>query len=158
MMMPADGDDLAAAARIVDMGYPTVAPVLRDMMKWMRVANSPVADTFAGFFARLGEPALAAIAEGLRRDNSWLKHRIFTVILPKWSPNVVAQLRGVLAVTATHPDAYDNDVRSVALLVKLHLADGDWLKSWVDFKRKRWGVRDELLKQVEKQLGVDKME
>jgi hypothetical protein len=46
-MMPTDGEDILAATRIVDLGYPAIAPVLRDMMKWMRVAESPVADSLA---------------------------------------------------------------------------------------------------------------
>lgn len=151
-IMPANGQDVSAARRIVELAYPTVAPVLGDMMKWMRVADSPVADVFAAFFAKLGDPSLAVIAEGLRKDNCWLRHQILTIVLPNWSDSAVGRLRDVLSMIATHPDAYDNDIRSVAVLVKLQLVDRGWLRDWVRFKRERWQVRDGLLKEVEKEL------
>ncbi len=68
-MMPSNGDDLEGAGRIVELGYPAVKPIMRDMVGWMRVAESPVADTFAAFFGRLGEPAVPAIQAGLDGSN-----------------------------------------------------------------------------------------
>ena len=151
-MLPASGDDLAAAMRIVEMGYPAVGPVMRDMVRWMRVAESPVADAFAAFFGRLGEPAVDVIAEGLLRENSELRHRIFCQVLPEWPPEVIGQLTNTLTMVATQPDAHDNDVRSVALLVKHLLADPEWLRGWVQFKEERLAVRNELLMQAKREL------
>ncbi len=152
-MMPANGDDVPAATGVVELGYPAVAPVMRDMVRWMRVAESRVADTFAAFFGRLGAPAVAVIAEGLRKDDCCMKHRIFTMVLPHWPPEVVSQLTSVLAMTATHPDASDNDLRAMAILAELRLADPQWLKEWLKFKKDRMSIRDEILRQVEKQLA-----
>ncbi len=153
-LMPANGDDVAAATAVVELGYPAVAPVMRDMVRWMRVAESSVADTFARFFAEVGAPAVNGIAEGLMRGNCWLRHRVFCQILPKWSPELIRQLTNVLTVIATQPDAYDNDLRSVAVLAKHRLADHEWLKKWVAFKKERMATRNELLTQVEEQLTV----
>ena len=152
-MMPTNGDDLPAAKRIVDMGYPAVAPVMRDMVRWLRVAKSPVADEFAVFFARVGAPAVGVIAEGLRKDNCWLKHRILTAILPEWPVEAIRQLSGDLSMAATHPDAYDNDLHCVAILAQHQLADLKWLKDWISFKKERWTVRSCLLVEVEEQLN-----
>jgi len=46
-MMPANADDISAAERIIEIGHPEIAPVMRDMVIAMRVAKSPVADAFA---------------------------------------------------------------------------------------------------------------
>jgi hypothetical protein len=151
-VMPANGDDLPAANRIVETGHPTVVPVMRDMVRWMRVAQSPVADTFAQFFGALGAPAVNVIAEGLLRENCWLRHRVFSQILPKWPPEVIRQLTNVLTVIATQPDAYDNDLRSVAVLTKYRLADPEWLKEWITFKKEGMAARHQLLLEVEEQL------
>ena len=151
-MLPATGDDLAAATRIVEMGYPAVGPVMRDMVRWMRVAESPVADAFAAFFGRLGEPAVAVIAEGLFRENACLRHRIFCQVLPEWPPEVIRQLTNTLTMVATQPDAYDNDIRSVALLIKHLLTDPEWLRGWVQFKEERLAVKNELLMQAKREL------
>lgn len=81
-MMPANADDMAAAERIIEMGYPEIVPVMRDMVNTMRVAESPVADVFAAYFGRLGQAAVQAIGQGLMKENCWLRLRIFTVVLP----------------------------------------------------------------------------
>jgi hypothetical protein len=151
-LMPVTGDDLLAARRIVEMGYPAVAPVMRDMVRWMRVAESPVADTFAAFFGQLGQSAVSAIAEGLMRENCWLRHRIFTQILPKWPADVLRGLTNMLTMVATQPDAYDNDLLCVAVLIQHRLADLEWVRQWITFKKERWAVRNDLLIKVEEEL------
>jgi len=150
--MPENADDITAADRIIEIGYPEIAPVMRDMVGTMRVAKSPVADAFAAYFGRLGPAAVQAIGQGLMKENCWLRHRIFTVVLPQWSKDVVAQLRDHLTMVATHPDAYDNDLLCVQLLLHHRLADTAWLGQWIAFKRERWAVRNELLLAVENEL------
>ncbi len=149
-MMPANANDVAAAERIIEIGHPEITPVMRDMVNTMRVAKSPVADAFAAYFGRLGQAAVQAIGQGLTKENCWLRHRIFTVVLPQWPEEVVAQLRNLLTMVATHPDAYDNDLLCVQLLIQHRLADPAWLGQWLAFKRERWTVRNELLLTVEK--------
>jgi hypothetical protein len=152
LMMPANAADLSAAMRVIEVGYPTIAPVMRDMVRWMRVAESPVADAFAAFFGCLGVAAVGVIGEGLRKDNCWLKHRIFTKILPAWPADAVRPLTNDLTMTATHPDAYDNDLRSMVVLIQHRLADPKWLREWLSFKKERLAARSTLLIGVEEQL------
>lgn len=152
-LMPANADDVAAAIAVVQLGHGAVAPVMRDMVRWMRVGESAVADTFAQFLAEVGAPAVNVVAEGLMRENCWLRHRAFCQILPKWPPELIRQLSNVLTMIATQPDAYDNDLRSVAVLAKHRLADQEWLKKWVAFKKERMATRSDLLSQVEQQLS-----
>jgi hypothetical protein len=151
--MPTNAEDVATANAVVALGHPVVAPVMPDMVRWMRVAESPVADTFARFFAEVGAPAVSVILEGLMRENCWLRHRAFCQILPKWPPDLIPQLRDVLTMVATQPDAYDNDLRSIAILTEHRLAEADWLKEWVAFKKGRMATRSDLLRQVERQLS-----
>ena len=151
-LMPMNGDDLPAAKRMVELGYPAVAPVMRDMVRWMRVAQSPVANTFAEFFGDLGAPAVNVISEGLQRKNCGLRHKVFCQILPKWPPETIQQLTIVLNMLATQPDAHDNDLRSVSILAKYRLADPEWLKQWLTFKKERMAARNELLIEVEEQV------
>jgi len=55
-------------------------------------------------------------------------------------------------MVATHPDAYDNDLRCVQILIRHRLADPAWIGQWLVFKRERWTVRNRLLLTVEKAL------
>lgn len=103
--MPVNGDDLPAATALVELGVPAMAPILRDMVRWMRLAESPVADAFADYFAKVGAPALDVVAEGLMRENGWFRHRAFSRILPHSPPELIGRLRDVLSFIATQPDA-----------------------------------------------------
>lgn len=144
-LLPQDGTDLDAAKEIIALGYPMVDPVLPDIVRFLRLADSQVADAFADFLTSIGEAALPAIAKALGKENCWLRHRVFCTILPRWPNASLAKLRDVLALIATQPDAYDNDVRCVELLAMRGLADPQWLREWLGFKRVRWEERMELL-------------
>lgn len=147
-LMPRDASDMEGARRIVDLGYPAVEPVHRDMIQAMRVAESPVADAFADYFADVGASAAPAVAEGLHRENCWLRHRLFTRVLPSWSDSALSGLRNILTMVATQPDAYDNDLRCVGLLAERGLVDPDWLGQWLEFKHDRMEERDRLINRV----------
>lgn len=151
-MMPKNAHDIVAAECIIAIGHPAIALVMRDMVNTMRVAESPVADAFAAYFGQLGQAAVQPIGQGLMKENCWLRHRIFTIVLPQWPKEVVVQLRDILTMVATHPDAYDNDLRCVQLLIRHRLADPTWLGQWIAFKRERWNARNELLLTVEQEL------
>lgn len=160
LLMPKNAADLEGANRIIGLGYPIIEPVHKDMVYSMRVAESPVADAFAAYFADVGESASPAIAEGLHRENCWLRHRLFTIVFPAWTDTALAGLRNILTMVATHPDAYDNDVRCVGLLAERGLADPAWLADWLEFKKERMSERDRLIKIVsakieEAQQAVD---
>lgn len=152
-LMPENAEDVAAASAVVSLGHPTVTPIMDEMVRWMRVSESPVADTFARFLEELGAPAVKVIADGLMRENCWLRHRVFCQILPKWPTELIGQLTMVLTMVATQPDAYDNDLRSILVLARHDLAEKKWLKEWADFKRDIMTKRSDLMLQVEQQLG-----
>lgn len=147
-LMPRNTSDLEGARRILDLGYPVIEPVHRDMIQSMCVAESPVADSFAGYFAKVGALASLVVAKGLHRENCWLRHRLFTLVFPSWSDSALSQLQDVLTMVATQPDAYDNDVRCVGLLAERRLADSDWLSQWLKFKQDRMKERARLIARV----------
>lgn len=144
-LLPRDGTDLDAAKEFIALGYPMVDPALPEIMRFLRLADSSVADAFAEFVAGIGEAALPAIAKALGRENCWLRHRVFCKILPRWPDASLGKLRNVLTLIATQPDAYDNDVRCMELLAMRGLTDPQWLQGWLNFKRVRWEERKELL-------------
>jgi hypothetical protein len=148
LLMPKNAADIEGANQIIELGYPIIVPVHKDMVYSMRVAESPVADAFADYFAEVGESASSAIAEGLHRENCWLRHRLFTRVFPAWPDAALAGLRNILTMVVTHPDAYDNDVRCVGLLAERGLADPSWLADWLEFKKERMSERDRLIKIV----------
>lgn len=155
-LLPRDGTDLDGAKKFIALGYPMVDPALPEIMRFLRLADSPVADAFTEFVAEIGEAALPTLAKALGRENCWLRHRVFCKILPHWSDASLGKLRDVLALIATQPDAYDNDVRCVELLAMRGLADPQWLRDWLNFKRARWEERKELLHRAAEALDKAK--
>jgi hypothetical protein len=145
-LMPRNGNDVDGAEHILALGYPAIAPVLPDIVRWLRVAESPVADAFADLLADLGDPAIEAVAwHGLRPDNCWARHRILCRVLPRWSDSALQRITFMLSTTATQPDAYDNDLRAIEILADRGLADPKWLAGWLEFKQGRLDARVALL-------------
>lgn len=148
-LMPRDGQDLVGAERIVALGHPAIDPVLPDIVRWLRVADSPVADAFADLLAGLGTPAAEAIAwHGLHPDNCWARHRILCRVLPSWPDEALRAISFMLTTTATQPDAYDNDLRAVEVLAIRGLAEPEWLAGWLTFQQERLDARVALLARV----------
>ncbi len=151
-LMPVDKEDVAAASQIVKIGFPTVTPVVKDMIRSMQVADSPVADVFASFFSKLGEQAVGAITEGLWQQNCVLRHTIIANVVSKWSLEAVRQIAGVLTMIATQPDDCNNDLCAILILLQHDLVDLQWVGGWVAFKKERWADRNDLLLRIEKAL------
>ena len=141
-LLPRNGDDLEAAKRIMALGHPMVVPALTEIVQFMRVAESKVADAFADFIATIEDSAVSTLGQELGRENCWLRHRVFCIILPRWKLESLLRLRNVLTMIATQPDAYDNDLRCVELLAAKGLADLKWLQDWVELKDQRWQERN----------------
>lgn len=148
-LMPVNGQDVEGARRIIELGFPTVGPILRDLMKLMRIFDSPVADLLAHFFARLGEPAAEVIGEGLLSKQILLKQRILLTVLPEWPAEAIALVRQELATVAAHQDLCDNDLRSMVLLASHRLVDRKWLNEFLRTKRRFMSERRLLLHEVE---------
>lgn len=148
-LMPKNKSDSKAAEAIVRMGYPVVSPVLRDMLLWLRVANSSVADIFAAFFAQLRPPAVELIGKHLGTKSEFLRNRILVDILQKWPRETVQQLAANLTALATHPDVFNNDIECFRLLLKHDLADEKWMNEWVRFRKEQAADRLALFTQLE---------
>jgi hypothetical protein len=154
LWMPRDSNDVEGAHRIVALGYPAVEPVLRDIVHHLRVAQSPVAEVFAAFLSTLSRRAAPAVLEGLRKENCWLRHRLFEEVFPNWPREAIEAIQPELAMVATQPDAYDNDIRCIKLLASHGLLDLSWLSGWLDFKKDTLDERSRLLDEA--RLMVDK--
>jgi hypothetical protein len=57
-LLPLDKNDLDAVKRLVDAGYPSVEPILADLVMWIRDPEWPVCNPMAAFLAQIGAPAV----------------------------------------------------------------------------------------------------
>jgi hypothetical protein len=59
---------------LISLGYPAVAPVLPDLLEWLRDGNWPVSHPMGEFLASLPEPMAPLIWDVLRgTDDIWIR-------------------------------------------------------------------------------------
>ena len=135
-LLPADKNDLVAVDALIARGYPTVDPILLDILKWIRQPQWPVADPLAKFLLSLGPALLPHIHRifSSSRDEQW-KAEILRTIVQYWPADQVAELTSYLTVLATHGQSWGVDLISLRLLAHHRLAEREWIARWLDFKR-----------------------
>lgn len=148
-LMPKNSDDSEAAKAIVQLGYPMVNPVLRDMLLCLKVHNSPVADIFALFFAQISPQPVDLIAKHIGSSSGQLRNRILVDILPSWPKEAVLALSFNLTMLATHADLWNNDIECFRLVVKHALAEASWVKQWIQSRREQAVDRVRLFNELE---------
>ena len=144
--IPHDAQDIENARHIIRLGYPAIAPVMRDLFGLMRVSDSPAADLIAEYFRTLGKAISDDLLKALSKESCWIRHRILSTIIPGWSAEDIETLKVELCCVATQPDAYDNDIHALLLIRKHGLADDKWIAQWTSFKRERLESREKLLR------------
>lgn len=152
--MPKDKADAEAAHAIVQLGFPTIEPVLRDMLLWLRAYDSPVADIFATFFAQFSPQPVDLIAKHIGTHSETLRNRILVDILQAWPREAVEQLSTNLITLATHPDMSNNDIACFRLILKHELAEKQWVRQWLNFRKGQASERVHLFEELEDLLRI----
>jgi hypothetical protein len=145
-LLPRDKDDAEGAGALAALGYPTVEPVLPQMLDWLKSNGSPVELVMRNFFVTLGVHGVPVVQRALASRHDGLKYSVVMNIVAKWPAEAIAALKVQLQALATGSGFYGTDLIALRLLVEHHLADPAWLKEWAQFKTKR--LR-ELLSQAE---------
>jgi len=149
--MPKNKSDSAAANAIVELGYPVVEPVMRDMLLWLRVYKSPVADIFVKFFAEVTTQPVDLIAKHIGTHSQTLRNRILVDVLPLWPYEAIQPLSQYLKTLATHPDISNNDLACFKLILKHNLADRKWVRQWLEFRKEQSAERVDLIEVLEEE-------
>ena len=102
-LVPRDKFDLAAAERAVEAGWPTVEPVLKDLVSWCLDGNWPVAAILAPFLGQLGLPVVPAVLEVLDSDDAPAKSFVLFGIGRKMPAEAIDALSPQLLKLRDHP-------------------------------------------------------
>ena len=115
-LLPKDKHDLDRAKALVSIGYPTVAPILPDLLEWLQDGNWPVAHVIGPFLASIGAPLTEEVRRILQsQDHSWKYWILLDVVAH--SPELVATLYPEL-VKIAEGDAIDEDEKEVKEVAK----------------------------------------
>ena len=151
-LMPKNKSDAESALYVVKIGYPVVAPVLRDMLLWLRTTDSEVADVFCRFFAELEPRPVDLISKHIGTTNSFLRNRILVGILPHWQKEAIIPLKLNLTILATHPDCHNNDIECFKLIVKHSLTEKEWVRGWLSFRKEQAIERVKFIETIENEI------
>ena len=136
-LLPQNKEDSTRATALAKLGHPAVAPVLDQMLDWLRTNGSPVDLVMREFFAGLGLPAIPAVRKALRSKHGLLHHTILEHVVTQWPGSAVEPLSSELQSLATGSGFYGTDLVALRLLATHHLAEPKWLSEWAVFKVKR---------------------
>jgi hypothetical protein len=102
-LLPRSKHDLANAQAIVALGYPAVAPVLPDLLRWLQDLNWPVARPISHFLKTLPEPMAPLISEVLRGDDDIWKYWCIVCLISSMPRDIAEQFRPELTRLAERP-------------------------------------------------------
>lgn len=148
-LMPKNKSDTQGAQAILNLGYPLVLPVLNDMLLFLKIYNSPVADLFANFFANLDPQPIDLIKKHISTKSETFRNRILVSILSKWPSRSVKKLSSNLMTLCTHVDVSNNDIECFKLILKHDLAEPKWVSQWIRFRKDQTIKRLDLLDKFE---------
>jgi hypothetical protein len=114
-LIPRNKHDLERARAAVALGYPAVAPILPELLKWLQDMNWPVARVLAPFLASIGAPLAPEVQRILATDDAMWKYWVVKEIVAR-SPWLAAALAPQLRELATleSDDEDDAEVRDAA--------------------------------------------
>lgn len=101
-LIPRHKSDLDRANAAVAAGFPKVAPILPDLLKWLKDINWPVAHVLSPFLASIGTPLIPHIKHILETDDEIWQYWIILLII-KDSPDVATTFRIELERLAKAP-------------------------------------------------------
>lgn len=154
LLIPADKLDTVKAKQLVALGYPTIAPVLEDMLMWS-LEPHPVALVFRDFLESLNEelvPALTHLLVGYMSDQDTLKSILLTdfvesnqviakelcevlkyladsnhLLLPKKKDGILGEI-GEMNSPIPHLLSMDSypSIHALGILIKFNLVETEW--------------------------------
>lgn len=107
-LIPKSKSDSERVHRVIELGYPAIAPIIPDLLEWMQDYNWPIARELAPFLATIGEPLLPEIQRILNTTDQLWKYWILTKIVAK-SPQLAEQLRPVLMRITQFPSKEERE-------------------------------------------------
>src|SRR5262249_34913864 len=126
---PKNGNDVSGAVQLLGHGYPTLAPLLPDLVHWVK-SSGPVAALFCRFLAKLGEPAVEPVRLALKGTHDEQILRLLRDVMPAWPQSALLAVAYELESLLQRGSVYGLHIFALALLVqaqaKTHAPTSEW--------------------------------
>ncbi len=101
--IPADKFDEAAVRRAAALGFPTINPIIPDLLVWLQDRNWPVCENTASLLAKAGPEIAPHLVEVFRGDDDIWKQVILVLLAGELSQQVWSLIRPDLERIANRP-------------------------------------------------------
>jgi hypothetical protein len=122
-LLPRHKSDCDRAKAIISLGYPAVAPVLRDLLEWLQDGNWPLSHSIGDFLVSIGAPVVPLIREVFQGSDDIWKYWCIDRLVMRFAADDAEQLRPDLERLAFHPTRQEKeqevDERARAALKRL---------------------------------------
>lgn len=114
--IPENKFDTAAVEQASAIGFPTLNPILSNLLVWVKDANWPVAAGTASLLSNAGPEIVPHIKEVLNSEDGMWKYWVIKLVAKKLASDVRSELRTDLVrlTTAPTPDDICCDVDKAA--------------------------------------------
>ncbi|MGA8636253.1 MAG: DUF5071 domain-containing protein [Candidatus Dormiibacterota bacterium] len=125
-LVPESKSDLTRARAAERAGYPAIAPVVNDLLKWLRDGNWPVAHVLAPLLRGVGPvpPLVGGIRSILEGSDSVWKYWVLQGVVDGWDGSALVVLEPQLKAVSANPSPSDVaegvDVIARELLARSH--------------------------------------
>lgn len=155
---PRSGTDVEGASRLVQHGYPALAPVIPDMVGWLK-SNHPVRRVFCDFLAgvgdelvRNGDGALQPIRTALVGTHEFQIEALMRSVLAEWSPDALKVLASELEGHLQRGSLLGLNILALGLLQKAGADTHAPVAEWAGLFRRRLQHQAEALDGIESRL------
>jgi hypothetical protein len=148
---PKNAEDLAGAVRLLKHGYPTLEPVLPDIVHWVKTSG-PVADLFCKFLAELGEHAVEPVRLALKGTHDEQILKLLRDVMPGWPVSALLASAHELELLLQRGSVYGLNIFALALLVRAQAETHAPAHEWAGLFRERLNVQLEALDEIESRL------
>ena len=106
-LLPKHKHDLENLQLLMNLGWPTIEPVLPELLEWIQDMNWPVAQKLAPFLADLGRVLLLYLGHIFNSDDGMWKYWLITRVLMKMNRENAEPFRELMENTQENPSQED---------------------------------------------------
>ncbi len=151
--IPVNKNDVSVAKGLSNYDGPVSEKEYQRIIVWLKDERWPVFTAVVSFLVKRGVGAQGAIEYVLKSKNGPWKKNVIKYILTTWSKTDLQVFSRFLPNLATDADLFGPDLVVAELLLEHNLVDSEWLKQWLEHKRKTLSEKvkevDELLSKFE---------
>lgn len=120
-LIPKNKHDLPAIALAKRVGFPSLTPILPDLLEWTRDFNWPVAKGVFELLSEAGQEIAPCLSSIFKSDDSVWKYWLLSELCPKLTVKIIDDLRPDIIRLASYPTKSDQEegvnIAAAALMV-----------------------------------------